>query len=69
MQINPTNIDMGALADGQYDAHISWYARAVRAFGHRVIIGFARAMNGSWYSWAWKHTLTQRFGSLPIGIL
>lgn len=56
VQIDPTNINMRALAAGKYDSYIIWYARSVRAYKHRIIIGFGHEMNGSWYSWAWKHT-------------
>jgi mannan endo-1,4-beta-mannosidase len=56
VQIDPTNISMSALAAGQYDSYIYSYAQQVRAYGHQVIIGFGHEMNGSWYSWAWKHT-------------
>lgn len=56
IQVDPTNVSMSALAAGKYDAYISSYARQVRAYGHAVIIGFGHEMNGSGYSWAWKHT-------------
>jgi hypothetical protein len=56
VQIDPTNINMSAVAAGEYDSYISRYAQQVRAYGARVIIGFGHEMNGSWYSWAWKHT-------------
>jgi hypothetical protein len=56
VQIDPTDINMAALAAGEFDSYISRYAQQVRAYGHRVIIGFGHEMNGSWYSWAWKHT-------------
>jgi hypothetical protein len=56
VQIDPTNISMSALVAGKYDAYISSYAQQVRAFRHHIIIGFGHEMNGSGYSWAWKHT-------------
>lgn len=56
IQIDPTNIDLAALARGRYDRYITWYAKAVRSYGRRVIIGFGHEMNGTWYSWAWGHT-------------
>jgi mannan endo-1,4-beta-mannosidase len=59
VQIDPTDINLAALAAGQYDSYITWYAKQVRAYGHRVIIGFGHEMNGSWYSWAWQHTAPQ----------
>jgi mannan endo-1,4-beta-mannosidase len=55
VQLQPSGISMAAIVAGQYDAYLRAYARQVRAFGHRVIIGFAHEMNGKWYSWGWTH--------------
>jgi hypothetical protein len=55
IQLQPNRISIAAIADGSYDAYLRTYARQVRAFGHRVIIGFAHEMNGTWYSWGWTH--------------
>jgi hypothetical protein len=56
VQIDPTNIDLAAIAGGTYDSYIAGYARAVHTYGHTVVIGFGHEMNGTWYSWAWHHT-------------
>lgn len=70
VQINPGKVTMKEVASGQEDAYIRYYARAVRAFGKPVIIGFAAEMNGTWDSWgrghippvqwiaAWRHFVT-----------
>ena len=56
VQINPEGVSIKAIASGQYDSYWRSYASAVRAFGHRVIISFGHEMNGSWYSWGYRHT-------------
>jgi Glycosyl hydrolase family 26 len=68
VQIQPTGIDLSAIASGQYDDdYLLHYAQAVRAYGHPVIMSFGHEMNGTWYSWsngnsspkafvaAWRH--------------
>jgi mannan endo-1,4-beta-mannosidase len=54
-QIEPTGISVAQIAAGHYDAYLKSYADEIRAYGHRVIVGFAHEMNGSWYSWGWTH--------------
>src|SRR5262249_5849718 len=49
-------VDLAEVASGKYDAYLRSYAKAVRAYGHTVIIGFAHEMNGYWYSWGLDHT-------------
>jgi hypothetical protein len=56
IQINPRGVSLNAIAAGVYDAQLRAYASQVRGFGHRVVIGFAHEMNGSWYSWGYRHT-------------
>jgi mannan endo-1,4-beta-mannosidase len=56
VQINPAGVSLAAIAGGRYDSYLRSYAAAVRAFGHRVIISFGHEMNGSWYSWGYRHT-------------
>jgi mannan endo-1,4-beta-mannosidase len=56
IQINPRGISLRAIAAGVYDAHLRAYASQVRGFGHRVVIGFAHEMNGTWYSWGYRRT-------------
>jgi hypothetical protein len=54
-QIEPTGISIAQVAAGRYDAYLKSYADEIRAYGHRVIIGFAHEMNGPWYAWGWTH--------------
>lgn len=54
-QINPTGVSVAKIAAGRYDAYFRSYADEVRSYRHRVIIGFAHEMNGSWYPWGWTH--------------
>ena len=56
VQINPTDINLAAIADGEYDSYLSTYAKAVRTYGKPVIVSFGHEMNGHWYSWAYRHT-------------
>jgi hypothetical protein len=56
VQINPYNVNLAAIASGQYDAYLTSYAQAVRAYGHQVIMSFGHEMNGHWYPWAYTHT-------------
>jgi Glycosyl hydrolase family 26 len=56
VQIAPRNISVTAIARGRYDAYLRSYALAVRAFGGRVVLSFGHEMNGSWYSWGFRHT-------------
>jgi mannan endo-1,4-beta-mannosidase len=56
VQIDPSGVHLGAIASGRYDAYLHSYASSVRAFGHHVIISFGHEMNGSWYSWGYRHT-------------
>ena len=55
VQWQPNRISIAAIADGRYDGYLRTFASQARAFGHRVIIGFAHEMNGDWYSWGWTH--------------
>jgi len=56
VQIAPRNIPLSSIVSGQYDAYLRSYADAVKAFGSRVVLSFGHEMNGSWYSWGYKHT-------------
>ena len=67
IQLNPRGVSLARIVAGHYDAYLRTYARAVRAFGCRVVLSFGHEMNGSWYSWgrpstspatfiaAWRH--------------
>lgn len=56
VQINPKHVSLAAIASGRYDSYLSSYAVAVRSYQHPVILGFGHEMNGSWYSWGYRHT-------------
>lgn len=56
VQMNPTGISLASIASGKYDAYLRSYARAVRSYREPVILGFGHEMNGTWYSWDYKHT-------------
>ena len=63
----PYDMSVQAIADGQSDAYITKFARAVRALNLPVAISFGHEMNGNWYPWgtgqstpagfvaAWRH--------------
>jgi mannan endo-1,4-beta-mannosidase len=54
VQMDPDGISISKIASGQYDAYLSAYAEAVRAYRHPVILSFGHEMNGSWYSWGYR---------------
>jgi len=56
VQMDPDNISVAAIASGKYDAYLSDFAEAVRAYHRPVILSFGHEMNGNWYSWASQHT-------------
>jgi mannan endo-1,4-beta-mannosidase len=56
VQIDPTGIDLAAIATGTYDSYLRSYAVAIRSSGRRVILSFGHEMNASWYSWGFTHT-------------
>jgi beta-mannanase len=56
VQINPDQVSVAAIASGRYDAYLSDYAEAVRAYRHPVILSFGHEMNGNWYSWGYTKT-------------
>ena len=61
VQIEPAGVSLAAIAAGQYDDYLRAYARAVRAFGHTVIISFGHEMNADWYSWGYENTSPRIF--------
>ena len=56
VQIDPTGISVDAIVSGGYDAYLTGYADAVRAYRHPVILSFGHEMNGYWYSWGYQNT-------------
>jgi len=61
VQVDPTGISMAAIASGRYDSYLISYARAVRALGGPVIVGFGHEMNAYWYTWGRGHTTPADF--------
>jgi mannan endo-1,4-beta-mannosidase len=61
VQMDPDGLSVAAIASGKYDAYLSSYAEAVRAYRDPVIISFGHEMNGSWYSWGYRHTSPEVF--------
>jgi len=56
VQLDPKNVSIAAIASGGYDAYLTAFAKAVRAYRHPVILSFGHEMNGYWYSWGYLHT-------------
>jgi hypothetical protein len=61
VQIDPTDVSLAAIAAGNYDSYLRSYAKSVRSFGHKVVLGFGHEMNGSWYAWGYRHTPAAEF--------
>jgi mannan endo-1,4-beta-mannosidase len=56
VQLDPEGISVKAIASGSYDAYLTTYAQAVRAYHHPVVLSFGHEMNGYWYSWGYQNT-------------
>jgi mannan endo-1,4-beta-mannosidase len=61
VKMQPNGVALASIAAGSSDVYLRAYARAVRAFGHRVIISFAHEMNGDWYPWGTNDTTPADF--------
>lgn len=61
VQIDPTNVSLAAIAAGRYDSYLTTYAEDVKAHRRPVILGFGHEMNGTWYSWGYRHTSPATF--------
>jgi mannan endo-1,4-beta-mannosidase len=61
VQIDPTGVNLAAIAAGHYDFYLDAYAHAVRAYGHPVIVSFGHEMNADWYSWGYGHASPRAF--------
>jgi hypothetical protein len=61
VQMDPAGVKLAAIAAGQYDAYLSSYAEAVRAYHDPVILSFGHEMNGTWYSWGYRHASPAQF--------
>jgi hypothetical protein len=55
IQLQPGQVALGDIAAGRYDSYLSQYAAAVRALGAPIGLSFGHEMNGSWYSWGYRH--------------
>ena len=55
VQIDPTDVSIAAIASGGYDAYLTSYADAVRAYHAPIILSFGHEMNGIWFSWGYRH--------------
>jgi Glycosyl hydrolase family 26 len=56
VQIDPTDVSLAAIAHGRYDAYLTSYAQAIRAYRDPVILSFGHEMNAPWYSWGYRYT-------------
>jgi mannan endo-1,4-beta-mannosidase len=61
VQINPFNVNLAAIANGQYDGYLSTFAKAVDSYHRPVILSFGHEMNGHWYPWGYTHTSSATF--------
>ena len=61
VQINPAHVQLTAITAGRYDGYLRRFADAVRAYRHRVIIGFGHEPNGYWFSWGYSHATAASF--------
>jgi mannan endo-1,4-beta-mannosidase len=57
----PYGTSVQSIADGQSDAYIMRFARAVRALNLPVAISFGHEMNGNWYPWGTGQTTPAEF--------
>jgi mannan endo-1,4-beta-mannosidase len=56
IQLNPGGFNLATIGNSANTAYLSQYAAAVKAYGGPVILSFGHEMNGTWYSWGYKHT-------------
>jgi mannan endo-1,4-beta-mannosidase len=65
IQIDPSGVNLAAIASGAFDMFLKTFATDVASYGARtgqgVIIGFGHEMNGFWYSWGDRHTSPKVF--------
>jgi hypothetical protein len=61
VQMDPDGINVAHIASGRYDGYLSYYAEAIRAYSHPVILSFGHEMNGNWSDWGYRHTSPAAF--------
>jgi mannan endo-1,4-beta-mannosidase len=61
MAWEPFSTSVQAIADGQSDAYITRFARAVHALNVPVALSFGHEMNGNWYPWGTTKTTPAAF--------
>jgi len=61
VQINPEHVHLRAIADGRYDAYITRFAGAIRAYRRPVILSFGHEMNAKWSMWGYKRASPATF--------
>jgi glycosyl hydrolase family 26 len=52
---NNQTISITGIASGRYDGYLTAYAESVRAYRRPIILSFGHEMNGTWYSWGYRH--------------
>jgi hypothetical protein len=50
--VNQPSYALQNIINGMYDAYITQWAQASRAWGHPYFLRFAHEMNGNWYPWS-----------------
>jgi hypothetical protein len=50
--INQPGYNLHTIIDGSHDHYIRTYARALKRFGHPILLRFGPEMNGNWNSWS-----------------
>jgi hypothetical protein len=53
--LEPNNVSLAGLVNGNDNAYLTSWARADRKLGLPVILSFAPEANGSWYPWGARH--------------
>jgi mannan endo-1,4-beta-mannosidase len=61
MAWEPFGTSVQSIADGQSDAYITQFAKAVRALNLPVALSFGHEMNGNWYPWGTGQTTPAEF--------
>ena len=54
--MDPEGVSIAAIASGAIRLILALLRLRSKAFGRHVIISFGHEMNGSWYSWGYRHT-------------